>query len=50
MLMSSKVENKYGRKMNEEEPLKEFIPKYEKPKILLVDLPEETLSCSVCWI
>jgi hypothetical protein len=29
--------------MNEEEPLKEFIPKYEKPKILLLDLPEETL-------
>jgi len=41
--MSSKVENKYRGKMNEEEPLKEFIPKYEKPKILLVDLPEETL-------
>ncbi len=30
--------------MNEEEPLKEFISKYEKPKILLLDLPEETLQ------
>jgi hypothetical protein len=30
--------------MKEEEPLKEFIPKYEKPKILLLDLPEETLT------
>jgi hypothetical protein len=30
--------------MNEEEPLEEFIPKYEKPKILLLDLPEETLT------
>jgi hypothetical protein len=31
-------------KMNKEQPLKEFILKYEKPKILLLDLPEETLS------
>jgi hypothetical protein len=29
--------------MNEEELLKEFISKYERPKILLLDLPEETL-------
>jgi len=29
---------------NEEKSSGEFVPKYQKPKILLIDLPEETLS------
>jgi len=29
---------------NEEKSLGEFVPKYQKLKILLIDLPEETLS------